>query len=365
VRGKRYVCGMNTRNKRHLLFWGAYTLFEAYIEFAWIRKDYPQFSPISCFMRALLGEASLVLFIKIPLVYLAFRLLESYAAKRVHTVVLFFASIGLLAWGAWTARALIGFALLPYIYQNTTFNDTFGFFQILNATMDLIFVAGVAVALKQFSITAQMRAREQTLIQEKLETELHFLKNQINPHFLFNTLNNIYSLARRKSDQTPTVVSKLSKLLRFMLNEAQASYISIEQEVNFLKNYLELEKLRYDNRLDLRFTHEVANWEMPITPLVLVPLVENAFKHGASESTEKAYIHIHLGTEGDQLLFSVNNSFDFEAQQSHPQGIGLRNLRRRLELTYPTFELHTKLEEHCHNARLLIQIPSYSSNGHH
>ncbi len=354
---KWYVCPVNPRIKKHLLFWLAYTLFEAYLEFAWIRKDYPQFDDLSCFMRALVGEASLVLFIKVPVVYLAFRILEAYSARRLQAVFLVAAATGLLAWSAWTARALIGFVLLPFVYLNTTFTGTFDFFPLLNSVMDIVFVTGVAIALKQYSLMTRMREREQVLIQEKLETELNFLKNQINPHFLFNTLNNIYSLARRKSDHTPNVVSKLSKLLRFMLNEAQANYISIEQEVNFLKHYLELEKLRYDDRLDLHFTHEVNNWDMPITPLVLVPLVENAFKHGASESTEQAYIHIHLGLEGNRLIFTVNNSHDFEAQQSQPQGIGLRNLRRRLELVYHTFELTNRLEARSHLARLFIQIP--------
>ena len=128
----------------------------------------------------------------------------------------------------------------------------------------------------------RLKQSAQQLRIEKQEAELNYLKSQTNPHFLFNTLNNIYSLARDKNDRAPEAILRLSKMLRYMLYEAGGAYVAIEQELKIIADYIELEKLRYDESLHVNFNYNVEDKKQALPPLLLVPLVENAFKHGVS-----------------------------------------------------------------------------------
>ncbi len=130
----------------------------------------------------------------------------------------------------------------------------------------------------------RLKQAAQTLRIEKQQAELIYLKSQTNPHFLFNTLNNIYSLARDKSDLAPESILRLSKILRFMLYETGGAYIAIEQELKIITDYIELEKLRYDETLLINLNHDLEDMRQALPPLLLIPLVENAFKHGVSET---------------------------------------------------------------------------------
>ena len=191
-------------------------------------------------------------------------------------------------------RVLVLYVVNPHIYH---WNDGYTIFYplgLLVALMDVGFVSGAAIVIKQVRLQAAAREREKSLVREKLESELKFLRNQTNPHFLFNTLNNIYALARKKSDQTPEVVLKLSKLLRFMLHESAKPLIKIGDEVKMLDDYIDLEKLRYNSRLTVTFYREIDNDDEEISPLLLLPFVENAFKHGPGESHFDSFIHLEL-----------------------------------------------------------------------
>jgi len=159
--------------------------------------------------------------------------------------------------------------------------------------------------------------------------ELNMLKAQIHPHFLFNTLNNLYSLTLDKSDKAAEVVAKLSDLLSFMLYEGNKPQVSIQQEITLLQNYIDLEKLRYGNQLNLVFEHQIEDTSAPIAPFLLLPLVENAFKHG-----DLSYpIDIQLDTKDERLIFKVKNRIKAK-QKDQVGGIGLENIRKRLELIY-------------------------------
>ena len=212
------------------------------------------------------------------------------------------------------------------------------------------------ISLKQMSNSQRLREREQLLLKEKLGTELSFLKSQINPHFLFNTLNNIYSLARKKSDKTPEVVLKLSKLLRFVMYETKNQYITIEKELDFLKNYIELHKIRYDDRLKINFKYDLDDLNAQIMPHILTPFVENAFKHGASQSTDAALITVELKLHQNQLNYKVENSFEPNYLENEEDGIGLKNLHRQLELMYYNFGLQTKKENQKFIAELSLNL---------
>jgi two-component system, LytTR family, sensor kinase len=185
-----------------------------------------------------------------------------------------------------------------------------------------------------------LKGAAQQLRIEKQQSELNYLKSQTNPHFLFNTLNNIYSLARDKSDLAPESVLRLSQILRFMLYETGGAYIAIEQELKIINDYIALEKLRYDESLRVTFSYTIEDMKQAVPPLLLIPLVENAFKHGVSEARAHPFVDIHLDVLNRILTFVVINSNEaFPDGGSVKEQIGLSNLRRQLELLYTDYSL--------------------------
>ena len=195
---------------------------------------------------------------------------------------------------------------------------------------------------------------------EKQEAELNFLKSQTNPHFLFNTLNNIYALARIKSDLAPESILKLSKILRYMLYETGSAFVAIEQELKIIADYIDLERLRYDDSLHVNFNYDVEDMKQALPPLLLVPLVENAFKHGVSETRHRPFVEIHLSVKERQLLFLVKNSTENEWEETPiRENIGLGNLRRQLELLYREFQLNLEPGDHIFSASLTINLATH------
>lgn len=176
------------------------------------------------------------------------------------------------------------------------------------------------------------------LQKEKMHNELKFLKAQIQPHFLFNTLNNLYALTLVKSDLAPKVVLKLSEILDFILYQSQESRISIQKEIELLEAFIELETLRYGQNLKKSFKHNLTTGAIQIAPLMLLPLVENAFKHGTKGDT-KATIKMNLVATKKHLSFTVKNSKPSNEKENYitasNSGIGLTNLKRQLALNYP------------------------------
>jgi two-component system, LytTR family, sensor kinase len=174
---------------------------------------------------------------------------------------------------------------------------------------------------------------KKSLENDKLSAELAFLKSQINPHFLFNSLNNIYSLAYQKSEQTPEAILKLSEIMRYMLNESNETLVELGKEIRYLDNFIELQKLRFGSRIALDLRVEVRDTEKKIAPLILISFVENAFKHGVVTDPHNA-IRIHLLEENGKLDFSVWNRKGLQ-NKDETGGVGLNNVKRRLELAYP------------------------------
>jgi hypothetical protein len=172
-----------------------------------------------------------------------------------------------------------------------------------------------------------------TLKAAKAKAELAMLKSQINPHFFFNTLNNLYGLVVEKSEKAPEVVLKLSDMMRYTIYEGKEDLVSLTDEINYLETYIELHKIRYQKKVDIQFIHEVDK-EIQVAPLLFIVLLENAFKHGVEPLTEDAYIHLDLKTFDNQILFTIENNY--EPNVSHQRaGIGLDNLRKRLVHIYP------------------------------
>jgi LytS/YehU family sensor histidine kinase len=206
----------------------------------------------------------------------------------------------------------------------------------------------------------KLRIAAQQLRIEKQQAELNYLKSQTNPHFLFNTLNNIYALARDKSDLAPESILRLSKILRFMLYETGGAYIAIEQELKIISDYIALEQLRYDESLRVNFNYDIEDMKQALPPLLLIPLVENAFKHGVSETRGHPFVDIHLSVRQRQLVFLVKNSTEAPSgERSVKENIGLSNLRRQLSLLYSDYDLSVQHDESAFTATLQINLASH------
>jgi sensor histidine kinase YesM len=172
-----------------------------------------------------------------------------------------------------------------------------------------------------------------TLESKKIKAELSLLKSQINPHFFFNTLNNLYGLTVEKSDDAPDVVLKLSDMMRYTIYMGKEDLVPLKDEVDYLKNYIELHKIRYQKTVDIQFVYSnISNYK--IAPLLYIIALENAFKHGVEKLTENAYIHININTDKGNICFEIENNFE-NLEKKQGNGIGLDNLKQRLKLLYP------------------------------
>jgi LytS/YehU family sensor histidine kinase len=174
------------------------------------------------------------------------------------------------------------------------------------------------------------------LINQRQSSELALLRSQVNPHFLFNTLNNIYSLVYKKSEEAPAAVMKLSSIMRYMLYDATGDSVPLDKEIDYLKSFIELQKLRITHEGFVALTVEGETDNRTIAPMLLIPFVENAFKHGGKNHTPG--ISIHLEVNQGQILFEISNYMKKNqfAQKDEVGGIGLQNTKRRLELLYPS-----------------------------
>ncbi len=171
---------------------------------------------------------------------------------------------------------------------------------------------------------------------ENLKSELSLLRSQISPHFMFNVLNSLTALARKKSDELEPIIIKLSQLMRYMLYDSGVNKASLETEIEYLQNYIDLQKLRFGSAIVVRFEKSISNNGFNLEPMLLIPFVENAFKHGTGMILQPE-IDIHLSNEGNSLNFVVKNKFagDVKEEKDATSGIGLQNVKRRLELLYP------------------------------
>ena len=194
-----------------------------------------------------------------------------------------------------------------------------------------------------------------TLESEKTNAELALLKSQINPHFFFNTLNNLYGLVVEQSEQAPEVVLKLSDMMRYTIYEGKKEIVSLKDEIKYLETYIQLHKIRHQKIVDIRFDHEI-DGTLQLAPLLFIILLENAFKHGVEKVREGAFIHLNMTSQGRHIIFDIKNSRDSSSVTSK-QGIGLDNLRRRLAYLYPNrHELNIESRELEYTVQLKLSL---------
>ena len=197
--------------------------------------------------------------------------------------------------------------------------------------------------------------------QEKIAAELHLLKAQLHPHFLFNTLNNIYSFALENSSKTPYLILKLSSLLRYILYECRSEEVMLEKELEVMKNYIDLERERYGEKIDITICMEVEIADKKIAPLLLLPFLENAFKHGTSEQLDKPWLRVGILVEGSLMTCKIVNSKN-ETGFGRKNGVGIHNVQSRLRLLYPgKYTLHLYDEGNQYIVNFVLQLPSASA----
>lgn len=198
------------------------------------------------------------------------------------------------------------------------------------------------------------------LEKEKTDAELNFLKAQIHPHFLFNTLNNLYALTLKKSDHAPDVVAKLSEMLDYMLYQCKEDSVLVSKEITLLQHYLDLEKLRYGERLQLQFEHALDDDMAQIAPLILISIVENAFKHGVSGAIQQPLVEISIEVKENVSYIRVFNTkpeIPQADEMGYKKGIGETNVKRQLELIYPDrYEWHCEETPKSYEVNLIIQL---------
>jgi hypothetical protein len=221
-------------------------------------------------------------------------------------------------------------------------------------------MSGIAIAIKfiKKAYTEELDAARSE--EQKVMAELELLKAQIHPHFLFNTLNNLFAHTLRNSNDAPRIVLKLSDLLRFMIYDSRQDLVPLEDEIELIRNYIDLEGLRYGPEMNCQFEVEGDPGTYQISPLLIIPLIENAFKHGMSMQTGNKWIHMKMVIETGKLTVSILNSKQQKRMDTSTAGkaggVGLENVRKRLQLMYPgTHEF--RLEENANRHEVYLTVP--------
>jgi len=194
---------------------------------------------------------------------------------------------------------------------------------------------------------------------QKLQAELNTLKGQLNPHFLFNSLNNIYSLSLIKSDKVPELILKLSDLMRHIIYESKGNFISLDKEIEFVDNFIALQQIRISENTKLSYEKKGKIPDAKIVPLLFEPFIDNAFKHGLPGNANEDFIAISFRFESDQIYFRIENNFaDAEKWEKKNSGIGVQNVKQRLALLYKKneYDLDIKNENHIYSVALILKL---------
>jgi hypothetical protein len=303
----------------HLLFWGAYCSFYFYQ----LNQEYGTRAALLLVGQPLLGNVLLAYF---TYGYVLPRWLAH--RRRGRSLLAFGGALGLaVALKVWLVRACSPLAAPPaYLYSTGFLVAT-----VFSTLAVVLFVAMLRFVVGWFELEAKTKALENA----QLATELQFLKAQINPHFLFNTLNNLYYLAYTQSPNTPEVVARLAQMMRYLLEESNQPTVSLTQEIEFMRSYLHLERLRLNHPVPLTFEVEGDPAGLVIAPLILMTFLENAFKHGVRNHDPAAWVRVHLRVAATTCEYTVANGRPPGQPPAALPGTGLPNVRRRLALSYP------------------------------
>ncbi len=297
---------------KHILFW-LFIYMDEFLSLIGITAEYEIYPYV--FLIELLGDMAFVylnIYVLLPRFFLK--------GKVFIYIVL-------------TLLSIVGLYLYSGIIYELEYDPEYFLSEIISFLFINTGMLGMAVAFKLIQSTVKSNEAVANLQQEQLSTELAYLKTQVNPHFLFNTLNNLYVLAQKNDAHVPDAILQLSDLLRYQLYECDAELVPLKKEIEYLNHYIDLEKLRRQD-LDLVFNIKGPVESKRIPPLVLIPFVENAFKYSYTGGIGQARILIHIEAKDNEVTFSCNNTIG-QLRSSEVGGIGLTNAKRRLELAYP------------------------------
>lgn len=336
----------NTRWLLHLLFWLAVLVFYTFF-FGYKNVNYNiTFSFIIVLLPVTIITTYFLNYILMPR-YLFSKRYGKFLLYLIYTIIVSFYIEMVTVIGIFVLVAELNLEALHPSNTNAL---------ILIAGMYVVVFLGAGVKLVNHYYKNQMEI--QTLKKEKVEAELKFLKAQLHPHFLFNTMNNLYSLTLEKSDKASDVVLKLSELLDYVLYECNAELVLLEKEIKQLENYIELEKLRYGERLHVSFSYSKSFSKITIPPMLFMTLLENSFKHGVSKTMKNTWIQIELQQLDTRLVFKIKNSSE-KSKSSTPSvsgGIGLKNLKNRLNLIYKDqYKLEINEDDDAYTAVLALK----------
>jgi sensor histidine kinase YesM len=370
------------RIARHVIFWLlwciAYNLlfhFPIHVFKGWDTsgpgtKNYQELGPVLFFIKALIVNSFLgVIVPQIVLTYaLIYWLLPNYFYKRKNYFLV----------GVITVCLLVVFYLVAMGFKNSSiiYNRLIGassgaiYFLgnqrivIIDQLSSLPLVLGFALMIKLVKRWWLKQKETELLSKEKTNAELQLLKAQVHPHFLFNTLNNIYFFTLTNSDQAPGMIKKLSGLLNYILHECDRPLVPLEKEIKMIQDYMALEKIRYAEQMQMTIDIDGNPGEKMIAPLLLIPFVENSFKHGASKMITHPWVTLNIRVEKDRLHFIVRNSQPMTNEAVTTKGnIGLKNVTKRLELLYPgTHELNIVSEPDCYSVYLNLELHDLKSH---
>lgn len=327
---------------RHVLYWSFWLLFYGVVNGSHYGETYSKW-----FLFELV-----TMLVKVPYTYfVAYYLLPRFIPKERYLLfgvyVFAFAFIGMIA--------LMGlYQLYPYPFGETKFWST----KTLYMFVDLIYVASPVAVIKMIQGYISQQRTAAQLREEKMAAELQMLKNQLQPHFLFNTLNNIYSMVISGEKQAAGALLKLSDIISYMLYECNTDKVDLAKEMNLVRNYIELEKIRYGSRLEVSLDQRGnVNGKM-IAPLLLIPFIENAFKHGVAKDESHPWVRVHLDTVDSTLVFIVENSLP-STDTNHSilkSGIGLDNVKKRIEIIYPALHSLIIQQKESFLVKLSLQL---------
>ncbi len=244
----------------------------------------------------------------------------------------------LMAFVTVTAFAVVFSAFDYYVLPDIKPRDhdrppVFFIFMRYFMSLGLAFFIGTSVSLmKHFN---KLKEKEKVLIEEKLETELKLLKAQINPHFIFNALNNIYSLSYTQSQKAPDSILKLSEMLRYVFYDCSKDKVSISAELNYIRNFNAFQQMKseYVQNIEMNISPDLGNIE--VAPMLLIPFLENAYKYSRIEENEDAYVKITINKDNNKVHINICNSISQDVKSSHGNGIGIENVKHRLNIIYP------------------------------
>lgn len=263
--------------------------------------------------------------------------------------------------GAFFIRLLVQNVVWVYIFSEGERKLTFANIvaRYLYSLFDLIPITLVAIAIKLVQMRVRALKQEAILVSEKLKSELGYLKAQTNPHFLFNTLNGIYALSRKQDSNAPAAIMNLSKILRYMLYETSSKTNPIRDELQLVSDYIALQKLRFGEHVTIHFTKDLDDEHAEISPLLLLPLVENAFKHSNDLET---MIDIRVTLKNQLFNFKVSNNTSEQTEMEEPvqDGIGLSNIKRQLAILYKVYTFSAAKNAARFEVDLTIDLSTYA-----